>query len=504
MAFEGGSPGGLRPSTTELRDSQAGQVATRTLPPGVPVALKLHRPPPLRIARDLVIDSIAIAAACAVAALTVPADATAPSPVALVTFGLATIGLLAGRGIYARRVWTSYLDDLRAVVVSTAVAAMGVASLSLLLSNNVDAADGGLRVWLYALAYLAAVRAATRLAELGLRRRPGIGRPTLIVGEPETARLLANRLFSEPQLGLRPLALLGSPYESGVESLDGDLEALIREHRIEHAVLCMGSPFGQEARELGRRLVELGIAVSVLSQHFDGIPDRVVIERPAGLPLVRVPRSDSANWGLLVKYAVDRVIAGLLLLVLTPLILFAAAGVALELGRPIFFRQRRVGRRGEEFEILKFRTLSGSPAESGEADADWAERELAGDADGPERELATGPLRETRVGQVLRTTGIDELPQLINVLRGEMSIIGPRPEREKYVRRFAEAIPRYADRHRVKPGITGWAQVNGLRGKSSLAQRVELDNYYIENWSFWLDLKILLLTVVAVFRGSPK
>jgi exopolysaccharide biosynthesis polyprenyl glycosylphosphotransferase len=457
----------------------------------------------LRVARDLVIDVAAISSACTVAALTMPDDTAPPTLVALVGFALATLILLSARGIYARRVWTSYLDDLRAVIVSTAVAAMGVASLSLLVSDNADAADQELRVWLYALAYLAAARAATRLAELRLRRRPGIGRRTLIVGEPSTARLLARRLINEPQLGLRPLALPGESMADGIGSPIGDLKALVREHRIEHAVLCAPAPFGADTRETSRRLVELGVAVSVLPQDFDGIPDRLTIERPAGLPLIRIPRSESANWGLLVKYTVERVVAGLLLVVLTPVLLLAALGVLLELGRPILFRQRRMGRRGAEFEILKFRTLSGSPAESGEADADWAARELMGEAD-DEREIAAGPARETRVGHVLRTTGIDELPQLINVLRGEMSIIGPRPEREEYVGRFATVIPRYADRHRVKPGITGWAQVNGLRGKSSLAQRVELDNYYIENWSFWLDLKILLLTVTAVFRGSPK
>jgi lipopolysaccharide/colanic/teichoic acid biosynthesis glycosyltransferase len=150
--------------------------------------------------------------------------------------------------------------------------------------------------------------------------------------------------------------------------------------------------------------------------------------------------------------------------------------------------------------MLKLRTLKGTPDEDGEADADWADRELGLlPPDAEASPLALGPSRETRVGHVLRTTGIDELPQLVNVLRGEMSLIGPRPERTGYVSRFESAIHGYADRHRVSPGITGWAQVNGFRGKTSLEQRVELDNYYIENWSFWLDLKILLLTVLAVF-----
>jgi exopolysaccharide biosynthesis polyprenyl glycosylphosphotransferase len=433
-----------------------------------------------------------------VAAVTMPSGDPAPSPVALVGFSLATLALLAIRGMYAPRVWSSYLDDLRALVVSTAVAGMGMASLSLLFSGNVDAADQSLRVWLFAAAYLAAARGATRIAALALQRRPGVGRPTLIVGEPGTAALLARRLLNEPGLGLRPLALLQAP------SSDGELEAVIREHRIEHAVVCAPSPFEDGPRELAHRFEELGVAVWLLPEQFDGIPDRIVVERPAGLPLMRGARTDPPNWGLATKYALDRVLAALLLVLLSPILFLAVLAVAVEMGRPIFFRQRRVGHRGVEFEMLKFRTLTGSPDDHGEADADWAERELAGETRDSDGEVAPASRRETRVGHILRKTGVDELPQLINVLRGVMSIIGPRPERENYVRRFEPSIPRYADRHRVKPGITGWAQVNGLRGKSSLAQRVELDNYYIENWSFWLDVKILLLTVIAVFRGSPK
>jgi lipopolysaccharide/colanic/teichoic acid biosynthesis glycosyltransferase len=115
-----------------------------------------------------------------------------------------------------------------------------------------------------------------------------------------------------------------------------------------------------------------------------------------------------------------------------------------------------------------------------------------------------GPDRRTRFGSFLRRTSLDELPQLFNVLRGEMSLVGPRPERDGYVHWFERSIPRYSDRHRVKPGITGWSQVHGLRGKTSLMDRVEWDNYYIENWSPWLDIKILLLTIVAVVRDPSE
>jgi lipopolysaccharide/colanic/teichoic acid biosynthesis glycosyltransferase len=174
----------------------------------------------------------------------------------------------------------------------------------------------------------------------------------------------------------------------------------------------------------------------------------------------------------------------------------AALVVYLSLGRPILFRQSRVGLDGREFTMLKFRTMRGAPEEGGEADADWALQESHGTA--PMKVSVAD--RSTPVGKVLRRLSVDELPQLLNVLRGNMSLVGPRPERTHYVRAFEDNVYRYGERHRVKSGITGWAQVNGLRGKTSLADRVEWDNYYIENWSLWLDVKILLFTALSVAR----
>ena len=155
---------------------------------------------------------------------------------------------------------------------------------------------------------------------------------------------------------------------------------------------------------------------------------------------------------------------------------------------PIFFRQTRIGRDDAQFDMLKFRTMSVSdPWDAGfEVQPDRA----PGGVEGVDR--------RTPIGALLRRTSLDELPQLLNVLQGHMSLVGPRPERPQFVRQFGENIERYSDRHRVKSGITGWAQVHGLRGQTSLSDRVEWDNYYIENWSLWLDVKILLMTIVAV------
>jgi lipopolysaccharide/colanic/teichoic acid biosynthesis glycosyltransferase len=168
------------------------------------------------------------------------------------------------------------------------------------------------------------------------------------------------------------------------------------------------------------------------------------------------------------------------------LFLAAALAVRLSMGRPVFFRQTRVGRDGKPFEMLKFRSMR--DASPGDALPFVLPEDLGpGGIEGVDR--------TTRVGRFLRSTNVDELPQLLNVLRGEMSLIGPRPERPEFVDRFEQNVYRYGERHRVKAGITGWAQVHGLRGRTSISDRAEWDNYYIENYSIWLDFKIFLLTL---------
>jgi lipopolysaccharide/colanic/teichoic acid biosynthesis glycosyltransferase len=199
------------------------------------------------------------------------------------------------------------------------------------------------------------------------------------------------------------------------------------------------------------------------------------------------------------KHAFDGVIAGVGLLVLSPVLAAVALGVRFSSPGPVLYRQARIGRDGRNFDLLKFRSMrvgeppSATPLAPSETTLDI---ELTGPGG------VEGADRRTPIGRFLRRTSIDELPQLWNVVTGEMSLVGPRPERPEFVQEFGGRLERYKDRHRVKSGITGWAQVHGLRGKTSLADRIEWDNYYIENWSLWLDFKILLMTVVAVFRGA--
>jgi exopolysaccharide biosynthesis polyprenyl glycosylphosphotransferase len=199
------------------------------------------------------------------------------------------------------------------------------------------------------------------------------------------------------------------------------------------------------------------------------------------MPFIHLRESPLYGWNRLAKRVFDAVFSAAVLLALLPLLLVIAAAVRLGSRGPVFYRQERMGLDGRRFQMLKFRTM--------EVDA----------------EAQTGPVwarpadqRRTRLGAFLRRLSLDELPQFWNVLRGDMSVVGPRPERPVFVDRFRQTVPGYMLRHKVKSGITGWAQVNGLRGNTSLEKRIQYDIDYIERWSVWLDLKIIAMTVVRV------
>jgi len=200
-----------------------------------------------------------------------------------------------------------------------------------------------------------------------------------------------------------------------------------------------------------------------------------------GIPLVRVRRAPFRTPTWRVKRAFDVVCSALALVVLMPVMAMCAVAVRIEGGPGILFRQERVGLDGRAFDVLKFRSLK--PSTETESGTMW---NIAHDD-------RLGPC-----GKFLRQTSLDELPQLWNILRGDMSIVGPRPERPHFVAEFSSLIPRYTYRHRVPCGLTGWAQVNGLRGDTSIEDRARFDNFYIENWSLWLDVKIILRTVGQV------
>jgi exopolysaccharide biosynthesis polyprenyl glycosylphosphotransferase len=425
-----------------------------------------------------------------------------------------TLVLLGVRGAYRPRIAPNFLEDVRAIVATTAVAAMTVSFFKVLAENDAEAGSQAVRIWLFICVYVVAARGGIRLEEKQYHRF-NTGRPTLIVGAGEIGHLLGRRLLDSRELGLAPVGFaddrpltVEEPADLPVLGSTADLERVVTEHRIEHAILAFSRASHLDDLATSRRLIELGVSVSIVPRLFEGVPDRIALERAGGLPMLSIYPSNPKGWQFEIKYAIGRIAAFCLLVLLSPLLLVIALGTLFTLGRPVLFKQERVGLDGREFGMYKFRSMrAGNDPETEDGAADAA-MDPGMAAEIKEGAVAPGGVegddRRTRFGTFLRRTSLDELPQLLNVLTGDMTLVGPRPERTGYVRIYDPEVYRYADRHRAKSGITGWAQVHGLRGKTSLPDRVEWDNYYIENWSLWLDCKILLMTLVAVIRDRAE
>jgi exopolysaccharide biosynthesis polyprenyl glycosylphosphotransferase len=225
------------------------------------------------------------------------------------------------------------------------------------------------------------------------------------------------------------------------------------------------------------------VSIKIFPDLFEFITTGVTIDDLEGLPLLDVRDIQLRGWKLSLKRALDIVGASVGLVLISPLLMLVALIVKLDSSGPVFYCQERMGLDGRPFQMIKFRSMRQDAESSGPG---WTK--------------AADP-RVTRIGRLLRSRNVDELPQLINVLLGEMSLVGPRPERPVYVQRFRQSIPRYMERHREKAGMTGWAQVNGLRGDTSIAERTKYDLWYVENWSLWLDIKIIVRTLVHTLVG---
>ncbi len=397
-------------------------------------------------------------------------------------------------------------DRLNASILDTITNVLGVVSLSVMLVLALDSALGAtrplglaMRLWLFAVAYLGIARAALVAARRHAVRSEAFSTPTLIVGAGVVGSHLAMRLFSEPGYGLRPVAFLDSDplpasddRESRLPVLGGpqDLAEALGTTGARHVILAFSAEPDHTLVRTVRECERLGVGVSLIPRLYESINERTALDHVGGLPLLTLNSINPRGWQFAVKHLIDRTVAVVGLVLVSPLLVTVAIAVRISSPGPIMFRQRRVGRDGHEFDLLKFRTMR--PVADDPLEFVLGLGMAPGGVEGVDR--------RTRIGRLMRDLSIDELPQLINVVRGDMSLVGPRPERPEFAARFARDIARYDDRHRVKSGITGWAQAHGLRGQTSIADRVEWDNYYIANWSLKLDLKIMLLTVAELLR----
>lgn len=306
----------------------------------------------------------------------------------------------------------------------------------------------------------------------------------IIVGTGRTARKIARTLRRVHWMGIKNLGFVEDQPNRWTSDLDilgttADLPRLIAKYRVEHVFIALPLSRYHEARRvfdvLSQTLVEVRLVADV--PHLAGLS--LTTTNLDGLPVIGLRESPHFGLNVVVKRAMDVVLSLVALVVLSPLLFFLGAMIKLTSPGPVFYRQERCGLNGRTFAMLKFRSMRiDAEKESG---AVWACK------DDP---------RRTWFGAFLRKTSLDELPQLLNVLRGDMSLVGPRPERPVFIRQFSKTIPNYMARHSVKAGMTGWAQVHGWRGNTSLRKRLQYDLYYITHWNPWLDLRILWMTVL--------
>ncbi len=339
--------------------------------------------------------------------------------------------------------------------------------------------------WALATFSMFASHLLVRLLLAEARRRGFNLRHVLIVGSGELGQAVAEKINLHPEFGMNIVGFLTSHVEKVGREIGGikvlgmysDIVRIIRTHGIDQLYVALPLKAHDRLEKVLANLGEETVDIKVAPDLIKFMNLQAGVEELDGLPIVNLTESPLYGWNLVAKRTSDIVLSVLAILLSAPVLLLVAVLIKLESRGPIIFRQERVGLDGKEFEMLKFRSMR--------VDA----------------EDKTGPVwanknddRKTRLGAFLRKTSVDELPQLFNVLKGDMSLVGPRPERPVFVEEFKKSVPQYMLRLKMKAGLTGWAQVNGWRGDTSLNKRIEFDLYYIKNWSLLFDLKIILMT----------
>ena len=395
-------------------------------------------------------------------------------------------------GLYREQRARPFVDEAAAIAGAVSIGTLlAVSFTSFLFKNSLldfDYSRGMvIYAWLLTIFLINLAHLAHRLFTARLRDRGWGEMRVIVVGSGDVGQMIVQKLLHSSGMGYRVVGVVqgssGKPLR-GVPELGPveQLPALIAEHAIDEVIIGEPEASHQEMLRL-IALCERGHAeTKIFPDLFQIMASEISIGDLNGLPLLNVRDVALHGWQLGLKRAMDLVGSTLGLVFLSPFLLLVAVLIKLDSPGPVFYAQERMGLDGKSFWCLKFRSMC--------ADAE---------KDGPGWTVKDDP-RCTRMGGFLRRTNLDELPQLINVLIGEMSLVGPRPERPFYVEQFRRSIPRYMDRHREKAGMTGWAQVNDLRGDTSISERTKYDLWYIEHWSLLLDIKILIRTILR-FRS---
>ncbi|MDD3212823.1 MAG: undecaprenyl-phosphate glucose phosphotransferase [Eubacteriales bacterium] len=409
--------------------------------------------------------------------------------IAALIYALAMVFLLAIFGLYN----SSRIRRLRReIVVIIEANILGILSVGavLFLFRLQDFSRGVLAIFFFTSSVLLCLkRVCMRKAISSMRSKGFNQKHVLIVGTAALARQYAANIEKEKQFGFTVYGFIGTEsadlnarYLGGFDKLESHLQ----NPGIDEVIIALGPEEISRIKPVISICEKCGTKVAVIPFYNDIIPANPTIEIIGSSKLINLRSNPLDNLGYaFLKRSFDIVASAIALLLLSPLMLVVAIGTKVSSPGPVLFKQQRVGRNKKLFAMLKFRSMRVNAKQ----DTGWTT-----DSDP----------RKTRFGSFLRKFSIDELPQFINVFRGDMSLVGPRPEVPFYVEKFKEDIPLYMVKHQVRPGMTGWAQVNGYRGNTSIEKRIEHDIWYIENWSVGLDMKIMLLTVFGAWINHEK
>ncbi|MEV6813630.1 sugar transferase [Micromonospora sp. NPDC051296] len=433
--------------------------------------------------------------------MTLPIDAVALlTPLALsqtywrgtLANAVLTVAIFAAGGLYRPRRHVSILDELPGLGGRLLASAAVVAIIAAERHSSVEYVSGFMRGVALSAALVIVGRTLSRALTILVRKRRWVEHNAIIIGSGPIGLELARMLRRYPRYGLRFVGCVDAPsqQDTGALSLSGsldDLDHLVR--LLDCEVLVIADPECSEStlmetllRPRSSRCDLWAVPRLWGSRSQGGYPDHI-----GAIPIVKIGDITFSGPRWAIKRASDMLFAAVALVVLSPVLLLCAIATFIDGGPGIFFRQERIGRYGKPFKVIKFRSMR--PMDEEESQTKWS---IADDH------------RVGLIGRFMRRTSLDELPQLWNILRGDMSVVGPRPERPFFVEKFSAEYPNYAARHRVPVGLTGLAQVSGLRGDTPISDRARFDNYYIENWSLWLDIKVVLRTVAEVFRGGGR
>jgi exopolysaccharide biosynthesis polyprenyl glycosylphosphotransferase len=410
-----------------------------------------------------------------------------------ISMAVLTVVIFGVGGFYRGRRHISFLDELPGLVGRLLTAAAVVAVIGAQRHDQAELVGEFMRYVAVSAGLVLVGRLLSRQMVLIARRREWASHGALIVGHGPVAAEIARILQRYPRYGLRFAGFVddvapSSEYghRSWLGELD-DLDQLIKHSESDVVIVADTTVEDDRLMEIVRRPATMNCDLLVVPRLHDAHTQVGTSDHIGAIPIMRIRRATLSGPKWVMKRASDIAFALVALTVLSPVLILCAIGVFLEGGRGVFFKQRRVGRYGKEFNVIKFRSMR--PRNEADSATTWS--------------VANDP-RIRPVGRFMRRTSLDELPQLWNILRGDMTLVGPRPERPYFVEKFSAEHPHYMHRHRVPVGLTGLAQVSGLRGDTPISDRTRFDNYYIENWSPWLDFKVIVRTVAEVFRGGGR